>query len=199
MHEHFHQMQDGQPGFFDAVNGLGLAHGDKTGMWMLNYPFPYEKPELVNSFGQLRDLLLTALNEQNNKRFHQLVRQYIAERHQFLAQLTPDDGRYLNFQLWREGIARYVQMRAAEMAAHYVPSPEYRTLGDYESFEIYAAKARTDTISELKRVDLAKWKRVAVYPFGACEGLLLDRLNPKWRDGYFRHLFTLDPYFENNR
>jgi hypothetical protein len=195
MHEHFHQMQDGQPGFFDAVNGLGLAHGDKTGMWMLNYPFPYEKPELVNSFGQLRDLLLTSLNEQNHKSFHQLVRQYIAERHNFFAQLAPDDRKYLNFQLWREGIAQYVQIRAAEMAAAYEPTPEYGALADYESFETYAAKARTDTISELKRVDLAKWKRVAVYPFGACEGLLLDRLNPKWRDGYFQHLFTLDPYF----
>ncbi len=23
----------------------------------------------------------------------------------------------------------------------------------------------------------------------------LDRLNTKWKDGYFQHLFTLDPYF----
>jgi hypothetical protein len=154
---------------------------------------------LVNSFEQLRDLLLTALNEQNDKRFCQLARQYIAERHKFFAQLTDDGRKCLEFQLWREGIARYVQIRAAEMAAHYEPTPEYRGLADYESFELYAAKARTDTLSELKQVDLDKWKRVAAYPFGACEGLLLDRLNPIWRDGYFQHLFTLDPYFENRR
>ena len=29
------------------------------------------------------------------------------------------------------------------------------------------------------------------------EGLLLDRLRPKWRHSYFRKLFTLDAYFEN--
>lgn len=56
MHEHFHQLQDSEPGFFEAVKGLGLAHGDETGMWMLNYPFPYDKPELVRSFAQLRVL-----------------------------------------------------------------------------------------------------------------------------------------------
>ena len=42
MHEHFHQLQDEQPGFSEAAESLGLAHGDKTGMWMLNYSFTYE-------------------------------------------------------------------------------------------------------------------------------------------------------------
>jgi hypothetical protein len=28
MHEHFHQLQDSQPGFSEAVKELGLAHGD---------------------------------------------------------------------------------------------------------------------------------------------------------------------------
>jgi len=40
MHEHFHQLQNGQPRYFQAVQDLGLSHGDNTGMWMLNYPFP---------------------------------------------------------------------------------------------------------------------------------------------------------------
>jgi hypothetical protein len=59
-----------------------------------------------------------------------------------------------------------------------------------------AARARSDTLNELT-MDLAKRKRVIVYSFGACEGLLLDRINPKWRDGYFSYPFTLDPFFEN--
>ncbi len=32
-------------------------------------------------------------------------------------------------------------------------------------------------------------------PFGACEGFLLDRLRPNWRDPYLQNLFTLEPYF----
>lgn len=195
MHEHFHQLQDSQPGFFDAVKGLGLAHGDETGMWMLNYPLPYDKPELVRSFAGLRDLLLAALSEQDEGKFRLLAGRYISEREKFFGQLSADDHKYLSFQLWKEGIARYVQVKSAEAAAQYRPTPEYSALADYESFASYAKKARSQTIAELKEADLAKWKRVVVYPFGACEGFLLDRLSPKWRDSYFQHLFTLDPYF----
>jgi hypothetical protein len=47
----------------------------------------------------------------------------------------------------------------------------------------------------LTKVDLAKWKRIAIYPWGAAEGLFLDRYEPKWKEGYFSRPFTLDPYF----
>ena len=164
---------------------------------MLNYPFPYEKPELGHSFVQLRDLSVTALKEQDDGKFRLLVKQYSAERKKFFAALSPDDRKYLSFQLWKEGIARYVQIKSAEAAAQYQPSAEYVALGDYEPFASYAARARSDTLNELTQVDLAKQKRVFVYSFGACEGLLLDRVNPKWREGYLSHPFTLDPYFEN--
>jgi hypothetical protein len=197
MHEHFHQLQDGKPGLYQAENGLGLAHGDNTGMWMLNYPFPYDNPELGKSFAHLRDLLLTALNETDLKKFKPLARQYVTARKAFFAQLSPDDRKYLNFQLWKEGIARYVQIKSAEAAANYQPTPEFAALPDYESFARYARKARSDTLSELKKADLASWKRVVVYSFGASEGLLLDRLHPKWKQSYFQQLFTLDPYFEH--
>jgi hypothetical protein len=205
MHEHFHQLQDSQPGIMQAMKDLGLAYGDETGMWMLNYPFPYERPELVRSFADLRTLLLKALDEKDEKekdekkdtRFRQLARQYVVERKKFFSQLSPDDRKYLSFQLWKEGIARYVQVKSAEAAAHYQPTPEYAALADYESFADYATKPRADTMRELSQADLAKWQRVVVYSFGACEGFLLDRLHPKWKDAYFNNLFTLDPYFEN--
>src|SRR5687768_13107893 len=40
-HEHFHQWQTSQPGYYAGVAALDLAKGDSTGMWMLNYAFPY--------------------------------------------------------------------------------------------------------------------------------------------------------------
>jgi len=45
-----------------------------------------------------------------------------------------------------EGIARYVQIKSAEAAEHYQPSPEYAALPDYLSFETYAREARSDTL-----------------------------------------------------
>lgn len=196
MHEHFHQLQDGKPGFYKATEDLGLAHGDKSGMWMLNYPFPYENPALRASFARLRDLLLEALGQADGKQFQALARQYLSERKKFFGQLTADDRKYLSFQLWKEGIARYTQIKSAEAAEHYKPTPEYAALPDYESFDSYARRARGETLSELKKADFATWKRTVVYSFGASEGLLLDRLDPHWKDGYFQHLFTLDPYFD---
>lgn len=196
MHEYFHQLQDTQPGMMQAANDLGLAHGDKTGMWMLNYPFAYDKPEIGRSFADLRNLLLQALNEKKESKFRPEFQQYEAARKKFFAQLAPEDARYLSFQVWKEGIARYVQVKSAEAAAHYQPSAEFAALPDYEPFAAFGARFRNDTMKELSQADLAKWKRTVVYSFGACEGFLLDRANPKWRDGYFKNPFTLDPYFE---
>jgi hypothetical protein len=196
MHEHFHQLQNFQPGYLQAVQDLGLSRGDNTGMWMLNYPFPYGKPELTQSFAHLRDLLLSCVNETDKGKFAKLARQYIDERKKFFAQLSPDDHKYLSFQLWQEGIARYTQIKTAEAAAQYQPTPAYAALDDFEPFATFTAKARTETLSELKQVDLAKSKREVVYSFGAAEGLLLDRLNPKWKEGYFEHLLSMDAFFD---
>ncbi len=195
MHEHFHQLQNAQPGYFQAVQDLGLSRGDTTGMWMLNYPFPYEKPEVAHSFANLRDLLLRAVSEPDKDKAANLAKLYVQERRKFFAQLSSDDKKYFNFQLWQEGIARYTQIKAAEAAAQYQPTAEYAALFDFEPFTTYAAKARTETLDELKEADLREWRRTVVYSFGAVEGLLLDRLNPKWKDEYFKHPLSMD--FEN--
>src|SRR5207253_6359720 len=169
----FHQLQDGQPGYFETVEQLGLSGGDTTGMWMLNYPFPYERPEVVTSFSKLRDLLLNSLVMSDPKKFRKIAAEYVAQRRKVFAQLSPNDHKYLVFQLWQEGIARYTQIKAAETAAEYQPSAEYAALPDFEPFSGYAARARRETLEELRHVDLAKSKRTAVYPFGAAEGFLL--------------------------
>ncbi|MGD0567196.1 MAG: hypothetical protein ABSA78_02225 [Candidatus Sulfotelmatobacter sp.] len=196
MHEHFHQLQYSQPGYDKGVEGLGLSRGDSTGMWMLNYPFPYEKPEMVKSFGHLRNLLLAAVTEKDDRVFAELAGQYVVERKKFLAQLSPDDHKYFSFQLWQEGIARYTQIMSAEAAAAYRPTEEYTALLDYEPFAAYAARVRKETLDELQQADLEKWKRIVFYSFGATEGLLLDRLNPKWKNEYFQRMLSTDSYFE---
>ena len=50
LHEHFHQMQYAQPGYYPGVNALGLARGDQQGSWMLNFPFPYAGPAVQAQF-----------------------------------------------------------------------------------------------------------------------------------------------------
>ena len=195
MHEHFHQLQHAQSGYYHAVDALGLSKGDQTGMWMLNYPFPYDEPLTAQSFAHLRDSLLAALNEVDSQKFAPLLKQYLKERKDFMAQFLPGDRKYLSFQLWQEGVARYTQIKAAEAAADYQPSPAFAALPDYTPFSSYALTARARTLDELRHVDLAQSKREAFYSFGAAEALLLDRINPAWKDHYFQHLLTTDTLF----
>jgi hypothetical protein len=198
MHEHFHQRQWAQPGYLEKVNGLDLSRGDTSGMWMLNFPFPYEKPEVAQTFSQLRDLLLRALNEPESGAFSRLAKEYVEQRKKFFAQLSPDEHKYFSFQLWQEGMARYTEVKAAESAqvAQYRPSEEFAALPDFESFASYAGKARSNTLNELKQAEIVTWKRTVVYSFGAAEGFLLDRVNPKWKDAYSQRMLSTDSYFE---
>ena len=195
MHEHFHQLQWAQPGYLKAADELGLSHGDATGMWMLNYPFPYDNPEVAQSFEYLRDSLLKAVNEIDQQKFEQLSKQYLKDRKQFFAQFLPGDHKYFSFQLWQEGVARYTQIKAAEAAADFQPSAEYAALPDFTPFNNYAVTARARTLDELKHIDITQSKREVFYSFGAAEALLLDRINPAWKDQYFTHLLTTDPLF----
>jgi hypothetical protein len=197
MHEHFHQLQNAQPEYFRTVEELGLSGGDSSGMWMLNYPFPYDKAEVARSFATLRDHLLAAINEPNPQKFAGLAKKYAAARKSFFAQLSSNDKKYLDFQLWQEGIARYTQIKSAEAAAQYHTSAEYAGLADFETFSDCASRARSDTLAELKSADLAQWKRTVVYSLGAAEGLLLDRLHPEWKDSYFKHLLSMDSFFDH--
>lgn len=196
MHEHFHQLQDIQPDLYKKVEGLGLSHGDTSGMWMLNYPFPYEKSEAVEGFAALRDLLLKTLAERGDAKFQELAREYVKQRKAYFAQFSADDRKYFEFELWKEGIARYTQVKCAEVAASYQPTQEFAALPDYESFASVGAKARATTLAELKEIKLSEAKRTAVYSFGAAEGFLLDRLRRDWKKLYFEHLFALSEYFE---
>ncbi len=196
MHEHFHQFQWAQPGYTDDVNHLGLSGDDTSGMWMLNYPFPYDRPDVVQSISRLRDLLLQTLDEANPKEFKRLATEYLVQRKHAFALLSANDRKYFNFQLWQEGIARYTQIKAAEAAASYRPTAGFAALPDYEPFAACAARARTETLDELRKADIGKLKRVFVYPFGAAEGLLLDRLNPGWKSDYFKHPLSTELLFE---
>jgi hypothetical protein len=194
MHEHFHQLQHGQPGYYEAVTALNLSRGDNTGMWMLNYAFPYTDPTIDARFNSIRNQLLVTIAAPPDK-FRAEAKHYLALRRDFFSHLAPDDAKYLRFQLWQEGIARYTQIAAAEAAATYQPTEAFQHLPDYTPFSGDAAKLRAQTLEELRTIDLAKSGRLAVYSFGAVEGLLLNRLNPSWKSGYFQHLLTTDPLF----
>lgn len=192
LHEHFHQWQSGAPGYFDSVANLGLSRGDQTGMWMLNYPFPYAKPAVAGQFRKLSLALARALESSEGG-----ADTVAAAQTRLASLVSPDDFRYLDFQLWQEGVARYTELRVAELAASdYVPSAEFAALPDFTPYGKQAAAIRAAMLRELKDAQLAKRQRVAVYGMGAGLALLLDREQPEWRMRYLENPFTLSKPLE---
>jgi hypothetical protein len=195
LHEHFHQLQDSRPGMNEDVEALNLTRGDKTGMWMLNYPFPYESADLVKHVSLLSKLLAEAI-ESGKPDFAAKLASYLRARQQLERMLSPDDYKYLSFQLWKEGIARYTEYHVAKLAAaSYRPSNEFKNLKDYTPFQETADSLLKNIVGELRALPLANYKRVAFYYLGASEGLLLDRAKPGWRRRYFTDKFFIEKYF----
>ena len=200
LHEHFHQMQDSQPNFYQDVNGLNLSHGDQTGMWMLNYAFPYDKKEVQEKYAALSKMLAEILEAKDKTERSRKITAYFQARSEFQQMLAPDDYKYFSFQLWKEGIARYTEYHAAKLAAvKYRPSKEFQALKDFVPFEQAANTIRERIVRQLLAQQLGKDQREVVYPFGAAEGLLLDEIRPTWRSRYFADKFDLGRYFDKAR
>jgi hypothetical protein len=195
LHEHFHQLQDSQPNFYRDVNAMNLYHGDQSGMWMLNYAFPYDRKEVQDQFATMSQVLAAAIESPKADRAKKL-RAYLEERQKFQQLLSPDDYKYFSFQFWKEGIARYTEYQLARLAAaKYQPSKEFRALKDYQSFAGVAKETRERTLRQLLTQKLGQSRRDVVYSFGAAEGLLLDEVNPGWRKRYFAEKFDLSRFF----
>ena len=196
MHEHFHQLQDAQPDFFKDIEALNLSRGDQTGMWMINYPFPYETPQVSRQVSILVRLLVEGIEAKPPALFNARLSDYLAARNTLEQMLSADDYKYFSFQLWKEGIARYTEYRVARWAAtRYRPTGEFQSLKDFTTFSAAADQVYKGIVHELSTLKLEDYKRVAFYPIGAAEGLLLDRSKPQWRNRYFAEKFDNSVYF----
>ena len=195
LHEHFHQYQQSQPGYFAATQALGLSKGDQTGMWMLNYAFPYDSTEVVNAYAAMSHALVDSLTCQpHDQPGHLKFFFSTLERFKFL--LSPDDFQYFSFQCWQEGVARYTEYRVADLAsADYTPGAAFHSLNDYRPYRQIADSIHSRIIDELAKPSLGSSRRVAFYAFGAGEALLLDKVHPGWKRSYWDSKFHLEKYF----
>lgn len=199
LHEHFHQLQMSQPEYYNCVNELDLSGGDNTGMWMLNYSFPYDDEEVNKQYKYLTEALLKVIIPfpPDSRLFNRDLNSYLEERAKFKNMLSEKDYKYFSFQLWQEGIARYTQYKIADVISHYEPSEDLISLEDYQPFYKIADELRENIFLELNEFSLKENGRLCFYSFGAAEGLLLDRVNKKWKEKYFEEKFFIENYYMN--
>jgi len=192
LHEHFHQFVYSQPGYFDAVTRLGLAHGDQSGMWMLNYPFPYDSARVQLVFTAMTHALLDALAQTDRPALDAKSAAFRRAMTAFRQSVPAESATYFDFQLWQEGVARYTEIAIGELAAKaYTPSAEFSALPDFKSYASVAAEIRRSVLDDLGSMSLAKLKRVVVYSTGAADALLLDKVRPSWKNEFLTRRFRL--------
>ena len=196
IHEHFHQLQMSKPDYYSSVEGLDLAGDDKSGMWMLNYPFPYDDEEISNQYIVLSETARITLTTDEEEDFNENLLAFLEERKKFKNMLDEKDYRYFSFQIWQEGIARYTELLTAKLLSeNYEPSSEFMKLPDYIDFNSYYKQCYDKYLRRLETQALNFDKRTCFYTLGAAEGLILDRVNPDWRNRYFEEMFFIEKYY----
>ncbi len=191
LHEHFHQRQYSLPDYYQRLALLDLAAGDSSGSWMLDYPFPYDSAPVQVATREFARALAGALGSGPGTRKRAMSR-VVRARTALARHLTAAENRYLEFQLWQEGIARFIEYKAAQLAADSPhPAINYTALRDYESYQDLAGRNRAALRRELSGIDLGKDRRISFYPLGAALGQLLDLVNPRWQQRYRAEPFEM--------
>lgn len=186
LHEHFHQWQDALPNLYPRMAKLELAGGDQTGMWMLNFAFPYEASVTKAAFKTSSRALADALRARGTPRFRPALDRYLTARSALANAVGPRNWRYAELILWKEGVARWTEI---ELGKRY-PDPAVR--GSAEALE----RRTVEWIGG--KADIAAAGREFVYPYGAGEAMLLAACGPGWRKRYPSQL-ALGPLLANAR
>lgn len=197
LHEHFHQYQNSQLDYYSSVNELDLSGGDETGMWMLNYPFPYEDEKINAVYDLCKKSLARIFRNKNETQFQDLYEIYKSRRTNLIESLSENDYKYFSFQIWQEGIARYTEIKLLRvlMEDNYIFSKEVQKLNDYKSLEDHYDDYYTNALNLLNGLSLRDSERNCFYAFGAFERLLLDKVNPEWKKIYFDKKFFIEKYY----
>ena len=185
LHEHFHQWQFSLPNYFGRTDALDLKGDDTTGMWVLNYPFPYAKPEVIAVQAAASTALADAVEARGTSAFTAKLDAYLERRNAFRGSVSEKDWRYIEFQLWQEGVARWTEIQLGKS----YPDPSVA-----KSAELLEQR----TFEALRKPDLKGQEREFVYAYGAAEAMLLAACGPKWRERY-PQVLELDALFNDAR
>ena len=135
----------------------------------------------------------------NDTDFEINLKNYLSEREKFRSLLDKKDYDYFSFQIWQEGIARYTETEIAKaLKNNYKPSDEYSQMKDYISFDSVYEKVINKLLAKADKQELSENQRNCFYTLGALEGLILDKVNPAWKDLYFKDKFYIERYYNIN-
>lgn len=195
LHERFHQYQFSAPKYFIESDALNLADGDDTGMWQLNYPFPYKNPKVVKAYEVYTDALYDAVTAIGTDGWSKALDNFMKKREIFKSSLTVDDYKYISFQWYQEGIARYTEFEFLELLADYEPTADLKKISDFIPFNEYRDTFYNEHLENVRTLKIEEVGRVAFYDVGFAEALILREVNPGWRRKYLELKFDLEKLY----
>lgn len=195
LHERFHQYQYTSPNYHQDALALGLSNGDETGMWQLNYPFPYENPDVINKYEQYTNYLVDAVENRTSKNWDKIYHKLLKLRNAFKEVLSENDYKYISFQWYQEGVARYTEYAFLKLLQDYLPSKEILDINDFVSYKSYIKEFFELHLSNAVRLKIEEYKRITVYDVGFAESLVLQKQNPNWKIKYLIEKFDLEKLY----
>ena len=171
LHEHFHQWQFSLPDYFARIDALDLKGDDGTGMWALNFAFPYDRADVVAAQTAASVALADAVAARGTRDFYTRFDAYCAARQALARAAGERNWRYAEFQLWQEGVARWTEIALGKAYPDAAVAKSAVALEEH-------------TLAELRKPAIADQKREFVYAYGAAEAMLLDACGPGWRKRY---------------
>jgi len=192
LHEHFHQYQMNWSGYKKAIARLSLENTGAGKNWRLQYPFAYDDVKTGNLLALLSSQLAEILMQPDRDVAKKMIIRYARLRPLVFGQLAEGQRRYLEFQLWQEGVARYTELAMVEFAASDTTAIWMLQI----DFAALGANLRKNMIEHLLDSGLSQHQRAYFYSFGAAEALVLDMMDINWRDRYFEHPASLSAFFQ---
>ena len=192
LHERFHQYQYTAPNYHQDALALDLSNGDQTGMWQLNYPFPYEQSKVGKLYEKYTSALSHAIEMLDSDGWEDAYNKLKKRREKFKKSVPINDYKYLSFQWYQEGVARYTEYAFLENLKEYTPGQDIKKLKDFIPFKTYLPKFFKHNLDMITQLKLAEYKRETVYSVGFAETLILRKVNPDWRKDYLIQKFDLE-------
>jgi peroxiredoxin len=197
-HEVFHVLS-ARRGSAEKIRSLNIGASDDPS-WQLDFPFPYDDinvMRLIHLEGYLIFLAMESPEKDPGVLYNAGSSLEALEVNKAFLRSTTGDakaGRYAMFQESEEGAGRYTEFRMAELAAR----PEYEPVRGFAALErnvSYAALWEDQYKNArfvVKHAGRAVKTRTVFYYLGAGKCLLLDRIDPDWKDSFFAPDVWLD-------
>lgn len=169
--------------------------------WQLDFPFPYgdvDVMRLMHLEGYALYLGISASDDDADGVTYDAgtALEALAVMRDYLRGATGDDraADYAMFQEAEEGAGRYTEYRLARLAAEsgYEPAASFRALAGYVPYnDTWEGQYRSAPFV-VKHAGRAVKTRTLFYYTGLGKCLLLDRIDPDWKDAFFAPGVWLD-------